>query len=148
LWVALAYFSTFDFGSSNKPLLLVIDTGSVDTWVAADTCKSSACALLSTFGASDSKTLALSSATFDIKYGSGDVKGILANDTISFAGFNVNAEFGLATEVSDDFLDFEIDGIFGLGSNSSAAESAIVSLLVQQGFIAKEYEADENITSL
>lgn len=50
-----------------------------------------------------------------IKYGTGEVDGVVVKDDVSFAGFNINIEFGLATNVSDEFLNFPIDGIMGLG---------------------------------
>ena len=110
-----SYFSEVRIGSSQKEFLLVIDTGSADTWIPSASCRSPACGTQVTFSSADSSTLNTTDEEFDILYGAGDVAGIIVRDTIAFAGFNITADFGLATNVSDDFINFAIDGILGLG---------------------------------
>lgn len=118
-----AYFSEVKFGSNNKPFILVIDTGSSDTWIPSDTCKSRACLAHHTYGSKDSKTLVSTAQTFGIRYGSGQVEGTIVSDSVSFAGFNMNISFGVATRVSDDFVYFPIDGIMGLGPQNASTQN-------------------------
>ena len=60
------------------------------------------------------------------------MEGIVAKDNVSFAGFNVNIEFGLSNLVSDEFVYFPIDGIMGLGFGKGSAQRAksIMDVLV------------------
>ncbi|KAG0642068.1 aspartic peptidase domain-containing protein [Tuber brumale] len=133
----LSYFSEVKFGSNNKSFILVIDTGSSDTWIPSDTCRSRACQVHTKYGAKDSKTLLTSTRTFSIRYGSGQVEGTLVSDDVSFAGFNMNISFGVATRVSDDFIYFPIDGIMGLGFRDASIQNVptIMDELVNNGLI-------------
>lgn len=78
-----------------------------------------------------------SQTSFDIKYGSGDVQGFVATDTVKFAGFELVVSFGLATEVSEDFVNFPIDGIMGLGFPDGSRQKVrtIMDELVDNGLI-------------
>ena len=102
------------FGSSGKELHLLIDTGAANTWVMSSNCTAAACGLHNTFGASDSTTLAVTDASWNVTYGTGTVSGLIVNDTISLAGISLPFSFGVASEVSDDFLSYPMDGILGL----------------------------------
>lgn len=115
----------------------MIDTGSSDTWIPSNKCLSTACKLHTTFGASDSVSLKTTQTSFDIKYGSGDVQGFVVSDTIKFAGFELVISFGLATEVSEDFVNFPIDGIMGLGFPDGSRQKVrtIMDELVDNGLI-------------
>lgn len=75
--------------------------------------------------------------SFDIKYGSGDVQGVVVSDTIKFAGFELVVSFGLATEVSEDFVNFPIDGIMGLGFPDGSRQKVrtVMDELVDNGLI-------------
>lgn len=125
------------FGSTGKTFILVIDTGSSDTWIPSNKCQSTACKLHTTFAASDSATLKTTQTSFDIKYGSGDVQGFVVSDTVKFAGFELVISFGLATEVSEDFVNFPIDGIMGLGFPDGSRQKVrtIMDELVDNGLI-------------
>lgn len=112
----------------------MIDTGSSDTWIPSDSCKSRACKIHSTYGDKDSTAFASSGRPFDIKYGTGDVVGTVVSDVLSFAGFTMNMSFGLATQVSDDFIHFPIDGILGLGfteANQQGVATIMDELVIQ-----------------
>lgn len=132
-----SYFSEVQFGPNNKPFLLVVDTGSSDTWVPSSNCTTQACRIHETYGPSDSHTLVIENRTFQIRYGTGDVEGTVARDDVSFAGFKVNIEFGLSTVVSSDFVNFPIDGIMGLGfpEASQQGASTILDVLVKAKLI-------------
>lgn len=128
----LAYFSEIKFGSKKEPFLLIIDTGSSDTWIPSVNCTTQACKVHKTYGEKSSTTLKLTDRPFSIQYGSGNVAGIVVNDDVSFAGFNLNIEFGLSTLVSNEFAYFPIDGIMGLGFARGSAQRAktIMDVLV------------------
>ncbi|KAI9850087.1 MAG: hypothetical protein M1838_006099 [Thelocarpon superellum] len=110
----ISYFSTAKFGSSGTPLHMLLDTGAANTWIMGSDCTSKACAAHTTFGASESSTFATTGQPWNVTYGKGSVNGQVVNDTISFAGFNIPLSFGSASQVSDDFLGYTMDGIFGL----------------------------------
>jgi len=132
-----AYFSEVAFGSNNKTFLVVIDTGSSDTWVPSSDCTSIACGNHERYGPEDSDTLEFENKEFSITYGTGSVSGIVVRDDASFAGFRINIEFGLSTTVSSEFVNFPIDGIMGLGFPQASQQQArtILEVLVSDGFI-------------
>ena len=102
-------------------------------------CVSSACKNHETYGKGDSDTLEIGAEQFAIRYGTGDVKGFVAQDDLSFAGFRVNIEFGLATALSSDFYYFPIDGIMGLGfpEISQQKVSTVMDVLAKEKLIPK-----------
>lgn len=138
-YVHTVYFSEIQFGSKNKTFYLVIDTGSSDTWVPSSNCLSQACTNHETYGKSDSDTLKFENLEFSIQYGTGSVTGVIARDDLSFAGFNLNMEFGLATALSSDFIDFPIDGIMGLGfpETSQQRVDTVMQVLAKDKLINK-----------
>ena len=93
---------------------MLMDTGASATWVMATSCESPACLVHNTYGPSKSKTYNATSGTFDIAYGTGQVSGGVASDTVSFAGLTLSLTFGVANSTSNDFLNFPFDGIMGL----------------------------------
>ncbi|KAL1968814.1 hypothetical protein VTN77DRAFT_1175 [Rasamsonia byssochlamydoides] len=115
-----SYFSVVNFGSKNQEMWMLLDTGGINTWVFGSDCTAQACQLHNTLGSSDSATLKMTSTPFDVGYGTGTVEGVLASDTVSFAGFNLQLTFGLASNASNDFLNYPMDGIFGLGRLNSS----------------------------
>ena len=109
-----SYFSTVEFGSSGKELHMLLDTGAASTWVMASDCLSQACQLHNKFGKPDSDTLTTTTKTWKVEYATGKVAGSVVEDTISLAGMDIDLSFGLASDVSDDFLTYPMDGILGL----------------------------------
>jgi cathepsin D len=132
-----SYFSSVGFGPNNKQMYMLIDTGSADTWVMSSTCTSAPCLVHHTLGTADSSTLKLSNTTWTISYGTGTVSGVMANDSMSLAGFQIPMSFGLATNVSNDFLDYPIDGILGLGQPKSSNQlvPTVLQTLVSKNLI-------------
>ncbi|KAL1979955.1 hypothetical protein VTN96DRAFT_4863 [Rasamsonia emersonii] len=116
-----SYFSVVNFGSKNKEMWMLLDTGGTNTWVFGSDCTAQACEVHNTFGSGDSTSLKTTGTSFNVGYGTGTVEGVLANDTVSFAGFNLQLTFGLANNASDDFLNYPMDGILGLGRSDSSA---------------------------
>ncbi|KAK3321035.1 aspartic peptidase domain-containing protein [Cercophora scortea] len=123
-----SYFVQVKFGSSKKPFYMLLDSGAGNTWVMGSTCQSTACEMHSTFGPADSKTLKTSTNDFAIAYGTGQVKGQLADDTISIGGLDVKMTFGLTGEASKDFTHFPFDGILGLSMNKGPTGNMLQTL--------------------
>ncbi|EXJ77698.1 hypothetical protein A1O3_09927 [Capronia epimyces CBS 606.96] len=129
------YFSTIKFGSKGQEMYMLLDTGSANTWVMGSSCSSNACKIHNTFGASDSTTLHTTTQAWSMSYGTGEVQGVVVNDTISFANYTLEMGFGLASNASDDFNNYPMDGILGLGRPSSdqLGTPTVMQVLDQQG---------------
>ena len=110
-----SYFSELEFGSSGKTLYMLIDTGAANTWVMGSDCSSKACTNHDTFGNANSGSLQVTQMPFSLAYGSGNVSGVVVQDTVGFADLEVPLSFGSASETSDDFTTYPMDGILGLG---------------------------------
>lgn len=134
-----SYFSTMKFGSKGQSMYMLIDTGSANTWVMGQDCTSKACSIHNLFGAADSTTLATSANNkWTLTYGTGQVSGVVASDTVSFANFTFNMGFGLATTASDDFNNYPMDGILGLGraTSNELGTPTVMDTLAKQGKLA------------
>lgn len=123
-----SYFVEVQIGSEGKTMYMLIDTGAGSSWVMGHSCTSEACGLHNTFGPDDSKSLETTDKKFSIAYGSGKVSGLLARDTITVAGMDIEYQFGLADTTSDQFLQFAFDGILGLAMNKGANENFLASV--------------------
>lgn len=73
---------------------MVLDTGSSDLWVATSACKSCGDASTPLFntGASSSYAESSQQTPIQITYGSGDVSGTLASETVVLGGFQVTQQ--------------------------------------------------------
>lgn len=120
-----SYFAQVKFGSKEKPLWMLIDTGAGTSWVMSSTCKSSACEKHGSYGPSDSDSYKDLGQGFSVAYGSGSVKGNKITDAISFAGMKFDFQFGVANETSDDFNYFPFDGILGLSMAGGETDNFI-----------------------
>ncbi|KLJ06009.1 hypothetical protein EMPG_10534 [Blastomyces silverae] len=111
-----SYFSIMYFGSERQPMWMLMDTGAANTWLISSNCTLEPCKIHNTFGSEDSKSLSISDIPFDVTYGTGKVSGILINDSIAFAGFDLpNVSFGSVLDMSNEFMNYPMDGILGLG---------------------------------
>lgn len=52
---------------------------------------------------------------FSVTYGTGSVSGTLATDTLHIGSLSPTVAFGLATNVSNEFKSYPMDGILGIG---------------------------------
>lgn len=132
-----SYFSIVKFGSRGKGIYMLIDTGSASTWMMSDTCTSAVCTMHNTFGKTDSDTLNVSTTPWSVAYGTGSVSGVIGKDSVAFAGLSTPLSFGLASNVSDEFRSYPIDGILGLGrpQSSSLKTPTLMESLVSQKLI-------------
>jgi cathepsin D len=115
----LSYFSKISFGSKGKDMWMLLDTGAANTWVMGSNCTTSACLAHDTFGAQDSSTLHVTTTPWSVSYGTGTVEGVTVTDTVAFANYTVEMGFGSATNTSNDFNNYPMDGILGLGRPAS-----------------------------
>jgi cathepsin D len=114
-----SYFSKVKFGSKGKDMWMLLDTGAANTWVMGSNCTTSACLAHDTFGTQDSSTLQVTTTPWSVSYGSGTVQGVTVRDTIAFANYSISTDFGSATVTSNDFNNYPMDGILGLGRTAS-----------------------------
>lgn len=98
---------------------MLLDTGAANTWLMGSDCASDACKIHDVFDPSFSETWRTEKKGFSIQYGTGDLTGIVGQDTVSFAGFTLDLPFGLANYTHNDFKHFAFDGILGLAMSSS-----------------------------
>ncbi|OAP54298.1 hypothetical protein AYL99_11399 [Fonsecaea erecta] len=129
------YFSTMKFGSKGQEMYMLIDSGSANTWVMGSNCKSDACQIHNTYGSEDSSTLQTTTQTWSMTYGTGEVEGVVVKDTVQLANYTVELGFGLASSASDDFNNYPMDGILGLGRPASDAlgSPTIMQVLNEKG---------------
>lgn len=114
-----SYFTPVSFGSRNTLMYMLVDTGAANTWVMGSSCSTEACKKHNTFGEQDSITFKPTGDVFNLTYGTGSVSGATVNDTVNIAGMSIPLSFGAASTTSNDFLDYPMDGILGLGRSAS-----------------------------
>ena len=113
---------------------MLLDTGAGTSWIMSNDCTTAACLIHNTYGATNSTTFktVTPTETFDINYGSGEVSGAYATDTLSFAGLSLSATFGVATNTSSDFTAFPMDGILGLSRTTSNVQNFVQTLVASK----------------
>lgn len=74
-------------------------------------------------------------------YGTGSVSGNLATDTLHIGSLSASLTFGLATNVSDEFKSYPMDGILGIGRGDVVKGAAqVMDVLKADNLIgAKQY---------
>jgi hypothetical protein len=96
---------------------MLLDSGSSALWVMGQDCSSSACSGHQ-LSSSDNTT----NDAFSLSYNSGDVSGVLASEQMQFAGMTLDVTIGLASQTSDDFGKYPMDGILGLARSASGTD--------------------------
>lgn len=105
------YYGPLNIGTTSQTLTVDFDTGSADLWLPVNCGNCQA----QQFDASKSITYSNTGQSFDVQYGSGDVHGTLATDTVSLASTTVSTQyFGAVSSVSDDFNSNPNSGIMGM----------------------------------
>ncbi|KAL2809980.1 aspartic peptidase domain-containing protein [Aspergillus granulosus] len=138
-----SYFATVNIGTPGQPVWMMLDTGGANTWVFGEDCTAKPCKMHNTFGEDSSSTVKTTTDTFEVGYGSGKVSGILVTDHLAIAGINVEMMFGLAREATDDFINYPIDGILGLGRSNDTSMGRPPFMDV----VAKQADLEKNIVS-
>ncbi|THU83470.1 aspartyl protease [Dendrothele bispora CBS 962.96] len=119
-----SYFGSVNIGSPAQSLNVILDTGSSDLWVVTEQCRTCSRGT-PLFNTGSSSSVKLSSQTTNIRYGSGEVDGSLAADTVEMGGFTIDQQVLLAVDqTSQDLLTGSVSGIMGLAFSSlSSTES-------------------------
>ncbi|WWC99551.1 hypothetical protein V866_006455 [Kwoniella sp. B9012] len=100
----IGYLSEIQIGTPAQTFLMIMDTGSADTWVPSTSCGVANCGDHTALGADNSDTFQASQTQFQVTYGSGSVVGVLAADTMSIAGMTmVNHVMGVTLQESVQF---------------------------------------------
>ncbi|XP_017101703.2 lysosomal aspartic protease [Drosophila bipectinata] len=127
----MEYDVKMSIGTPKQKFTMLPDTGSSNIWVPGPKCKSKACKNHKKFHPAKSSTYKKKTKAFAIEYGSGSVKGRLAEDTVSLAGLTVvNQTFAMTrSEPGEAFEESKFDGILGLGFQSISVDN--VKTLIQ-----------------
>ncbi|CAH6793750.1 pepsin A-5 [Phodopus roborovskii] len=116
-YLDLAYIGIISIGTPPQEFKVVLDTGSAYLWVPSIYCSSPACAHHKVFNPLQSSTLLLSGQPVNVAYGSGEMSGFLAYDSVKIGDLTVVAQaFGLSVEEPGTSMEYAVfDGILGLG---------------------------------
>ncbi|KAL6299535.1 aspartic peptidase domain-containing protein [Sparassis latifolia] len=122
------FYGSIAVGTPPVSFNVILDTGSADLWLAGDTTNGSASNVPSgipLFDPSASSTFQSLGKAFEIQYQSGTALGVLGQDTVQMAGFQVSAqEFAVVTEVSQGMLNAPVSGLMGLAWQQIASSGA------------------------
>uniref|UniRef100_A0A8C3EI30 Uncharacterized protein n=1 Tax=Corvus moneduloides TaxID=1196302 RepID=A0A8C3EI30_CORMO len=133
------YYGTISIGTPPQDFTVVFDTGSSDLWVPSVSCTSLACQTHRVFDPSQSSTYKSTGLSLSIRYGTGEMEGIVGSDTVTVASLvDTNQLFGLSTaEPGQFFVDVRFDGILGLGYPNLAADGVtpVFDNLVNQSLL-------------
>nr|KMM73483.1 cathepsin E [Coccidioides posadasii RMSCC 3488] len=127
-----SYFSVARFGSGGQEMWLLLDSGASESWVMGSNCTAAACLQHNRFGIEHSKTLSVTDEEWEVSYGTGHVEGVIVRDTLSMAGFQLELDFGSALNVSQDFANYPMDGILGLGPSKITKLKPILQVIADQ----------------
>lgn len=119
------YYGTIELGTPAEAYIVLFDTGSSNLWVPASNCTN--CASKKTkYDPSASSTYKANGTSFEIKYGSGSMKGFVVHDVLTIGTLQCELDFAAATnEPGITFKVSKFDGILGLGWPSIAVDGII-----------------------
>jgi len=116
------YYGTIAVGTPPTTFNVILDSGSSDLWLAGGTGTDDGIALFDPTASSTSNML---NEPFQVRYGSGEVRGVLASDTVQMAGFEVsNQIFGLVELVEGDLISAPVSGLMGMAFQSLSSSGA------------------------
>lgn len=133
-----AYTGVIGLGTPARDFTVIFDTGSSDLWVPSALCK--VCGHRGKYNSDASSSFARDGRRFQITYMGGPVSGYLAEDTLTFGGYEVkNQTFAQITNplgLGASYLGGGYDGVFGLGFDEISAANIVTpfhNLIKQQG---------------
>jgi hypothetical protein len=117
------FYGNIHIGTPEQSFTVIFDTGSSNLWIPSSTCSS--CGSHAKYDHSQSSTYVSNGTDFEIRYGSGSVKGFISEDTVSLGSIPVsNAIFAEVTnEPGMVFKKGKFDGILGLAWKSISVDS-------------------------
>ncbi|WVN90263.1 uncharacterized protein L203_105499 [Cryptococcus depauperatus CBS 7841] len=113
----IGYLCEIQIGTPCQTFLMLMDTGSADTWVPSTKCGQQRCGKHTALGDDVSSTFRGINRQFQVTYGSGAVSGVLAADTMIIAGMTLNNHsMGVTLQESVQFSASNVpfDGLMGL----------------------------------
>ncbi|XP_069760180.1 uncharacterized protein [Narcine bancroftii] len=121
------YYGEISIGTPPQTFTVVFDTGSSNLWVPSAYCISDACKSHQRFQSFFSSTYSPKGSSFSIRYGTGQIVGMLGKDKVRIGNITVQGqEFGESVyEPGSTFTLAQFDGILGLGYSSLAVGGAI-----------------------
>ncbi|KAG7451050.1 aspartic peptidase A1 [Guyanagaster necrorhizus] len=139
----IGYLATIQMGTPPQDYLLLMDSGSADTWVGAENCQSTSggsCGNHTFLGSTSSSSFKDSNKQFEVTYGTGAVQGTIIQDNMVVAGLSLDAHtFGVATTETVDFSSDSVpfDGLMGLAQSTLSEQgvSTPVESLASAGLI-------------
>lgn len=120
-----SYFGSIAVGTPPISFNVILDTGSADLWLASAEATGSISESIPTFNPASSSSYESRNESWDIAYGSGAAQGVLGEDIVQFAGFEVkNQTFGVVYNVSENLLSAPVSGVLGLAWQSISTANA------------------------
>ncbi|KAF8322232.1 acid protease [Clavulina sp. PMI_390] len=113
--VDFQYYGSISVGTPAKSYDVILDTGSSDLWLASSQCDVGCSSVTNPFDTSASSSFKNTQLPIDIQYGSGEVQGIIGNDTVTMQGFTIQGQgMGVMTTLSANVLQGSLSGLMGL----------------------------------
>merc|ERR1719461_1077407 len=91
------YYGTIQIGSPKKDFIVLFDTGSSNLWVPASNCTNCASGHAQ-YDPASSSTFHPNGTAFNIRYGTGSMKGFVVHDDVYLGGLKADVDFAVATQ--------------------------------------------------